>query len=101
MNYIDGLEELKMDGTFRAADVPEDILDAIKCVTKVFDDALVSGKHKPGDWRELGENGGWEHFFAHQFVLLRRLPPNGEDHLANLCCRALMLLQLREEARRK
>src|SRR5216684_2842579 len=100
MNYTDGPEELKMDGTFRAADVPEDILDAIKCVTKVFDEALASGKHKPGDWRELGDDGVWEHFFLHEVALLKRRFPDNDDHLANLCCRALMLLQLREEARR-
>ncbi len=85
-----------MDGTFRAADVPEDILDAIKCVTKVFDEALTSGKHKPGDWRKGGANDNWNHFVNHLSHT-----EEDEDHLANLCCRALMLLQLREEAKRK
>ncbi len=92
-----------MDGIFRAADVPEDILDAIKCVTKVFDEALASGKHKPGDWRALGSTGNLDHHDIHRANIedFGIEDDKREDDLACMCCRALMLLQLREEARRK
>jgi hypothetical protein len=86
-----------MDGTFRAADIPEDILDAIRCVTKVFDEALASGRHKPGDWRLLDVQSLWTKLNDHGIQLYWN---DDEDHLANFCCRALMLLQLREEKRK-
>lgn len=85
-----------MDGTFRRAVVPDDIYDAITCVTSVFDAALTSGKHEPGDWRKLTEVELWQKFDMHY-----QFSSDTEDDLANLCCRALMLLQLREESKLK
>lgn len=88
------------DGDFYNTRVPYDIKDAIGRITYIFSEALASGKHKPGDWRELGENGNWEHFHEH-LLKLEAAYRDGEDHLANLCCRALLRLQFREESRRE
>lgn len=87
------------DGIFRATEVPEDILLAIETVTGIFDAALASGKHQPGDWRKLGLVGNRKHFADHWDCYLSEVEGDDEDHLANLCCRALLLLQLRQEAR--
>ncbi len=98
-----------MDGTFIPKDVPNDISLAIEAVTKVFENALASGKHQPGGWRKLGLDGNLEHFREHETTILNPIYYNEapilkalseEDDLVNLCCRALMLLQLCEEARR-
>ena len=93
-----------MDGVFIAADIPEDIKDAIACVTKVFEQALASGKHQPGDWRQLTFEGLFEHFEVHVEMMPSTLEDalffDDKDDLENAACRVLMLLQLREEARR-
>ena len=88
---------------------PSDIQLALAYVTKVFREARESGKHQSGDWRKQGFEGNYNHFLAHADVLddegtyEAMVHPerfgDGEDHLANLCCRALLLLQLREEQR--
>jgi len=75
--------------------------DALACVDAVCRGSLESGRHKPGDWKDQGIDGNLDHLFAHfenvgidgQNVW----PDASEDHLTNLCCRALMALQLRIE----
>jgi hypothetical protein len=102
-----------MDGTFVPLDVPGDIKLAIQCVTKVFEQALASGRHQPGDWRQLTLdqifNKLWNHLDEDIFQVYgpwndkpqwdKPIPAHLEDDLANGACRILMLLQLREEAR--
>ena len=69
---------------------------AISHINHVFEDAITSGKHKPGDWRTRGEIYNWIHLAMHWHGIVT--DDKNEDHLANLICRALLLLQLRLES---
>ena len=76
--------------------------DALVAVEKVCQGALLSGAHKPDDWREQGIEGCLTHMFLHSDFVNIESGENlskaaDEDHLTNLCCRALMALQLRIE----
>jgi hypothetical protein len=91
------------DGTIvQGIGVPGDIAEAIVVVANVFKDVVVSRKHCPGDWRHQGWAGNFGHFSEHvaSFVKNGEFITNDdhEDHLANACCRLLLLLQMREEA---
>jgi hypothetical protein len=82
--------------------VPFDIVNAIEKVRQIFQEAILSGKHKSGDWRALGIEGNATHLKEHWIRVMTddvfiESVDDGDDHLANLCCRALMLLQLRED----
>ena len=72
--------------------------DAFERVWQVCEEALAGGKHKEGDWRTLGVAGNVDHAVTHirEFIF----KAEDEDHLANLACRTLMALQLREEAKK-
>ena len=92
------------DGHFISVPVPSDIELALDKIASVFRDAIASGKHQPGDWRKQGEAGNWQHLEDHFFSVYAEneewyVASDVDDHLANLCCRALLLLQLREEQR--
>lgn len=73
--------------------------DAFERVRQVCEEALKSGKHAEGDWRELHVNEHLDHAVTHMREYMFK--NYSEDHLANLACRVLMALQLREEASKK
>jgi hypothetical protein len=62
--------------------------------------------HEPLDWKSLGTQGNLERMDAHTQGIDIETGENSseafqEDHLLHACCRLLMALQLREEARNK
>ena len=66
---------------------------ALKALDELCTDAVDSGKHTAGDWRDSTMN------LAHMVNHYQNWS-NGahdEDHLLNMVCRGLFLLQLREE----
>jgi hypothetical protein len=80
--------------------------EAINKIWDVCTNALSSGHHFPDDWKSLGVFGNLDHLYAHLGGMdsnsgqnLR--PDESEDHLINICCRALMALQLRIEQEKK
>lgn len=84
-----------LDGMVIDAKVPADISDAIQRVRDIFQHALASGDHKAGDWRDLTKQQLITHFLDHWCGYIEER--EDEDHLGNMACRVLMLLQLREE----
>ena len=76
-----------------------DVPDALALINKVCENALASGAHKPGDWREQGAVENYSHLRGHMMSYSRG--ELNEDHLANLACRVLFQLQLRIEEERK
>jgi hypothetical protein len=71
---------------------------ALQKVDSVLAEAIDSGKHKPFDWKKLGIDGNLNHLDWHRTDL--RENDISEDHLANIACRALFALQLREEQKK-
>ena len=71
-----------------------DIHDALIYINHIFYSAIVSKKHKPGDWRKAGN---WQHLRENFQGVESPLSNDSEDHLANMICRGLLLLQLRLE----
>jgi hypothetical protein len=92
------------DGNFINQVIPEDISLAIECVKNVFLDALTSGRHERGDWRkqELAQHCSRAVIHESQFYYNTGeniSKSDDDDNLANACCRLLLALQLRQEAR--
>ena len=76
--------------------------DAFVEIARVCSNALTSGHHMPDDWKQLTIAEQFDHLIAHLGGLntidgQNIRPDASEDHLTNLCCRALMALQLRIE----
>lgn len=74
----------------------ENCPDALKKVNEILDNATMSGKHKPFDWKELGITGNLERLNVHKHKWMWE-SVSEDDDLANMVCRALFILQLREE----
>jgi hypothetical protein len=87
------------DGNFINQVIPEDIALAIECVKNVFLDALTSGRHERGDWRKQSDLQICHKLDRHLTNYMNGVDFPPDDELANACCRILMLLQLRQEAR--
>lgn len=77
---------------------PINVPDALAAVEAVFADAIESGKHQPGDWRDLGVAGNLQHLADH--VEAYRAGRTDENHALHIICRGLCLVQLLIESHR-
>ena len=89
-----------LDGQTIDMRMPADISDALAVVRDIFASALESGDHRAGDWRDLPESEIRTKMITHLAKENFGIESN-EDELGNAACRVLMLLQLREEARKR
>ena len=68
----------------------------MKSIKAVFDEALKTKYHQPGDWRQLTRAQQLEHLHKHYWGFMTNA--SDDNHLRNLICRCLFLLQLDIEA---